>query len=104
MAKASEAKGEKAAGKTKVEAQTGKKADGIHKLVQPSEALAAIVGEAPLARGEVVSRLWDYIKQHKLQDPNDGRKINADDKLQPVFGKASMTMFEMNKAISQHLS
>ncbi|KAB0682840.1 SWIB/MDM2 domain-containing protein [Aureimonas leprariae] len=91
----------------KVPADTKKAAgrtDGIHKPVQPSEKLAAIVGKEPLARGEVVSRIWTYIKEHKLQDPKDGRQINADAKLEPIFGKKSASMFEMNKLISQHLS
>jgi upstream activation factor subunit UAF30 len=87
-----------------VEAKSGGKVDAVHKLVQPSDELAAIVGSKPLARGEVVSRMWDYIKKNKLQNAKDGRQIDADDKLQSVFGKKSVTMFEMNKLISQHLS
>ncbi len=90
--------------KTEVEADKGARADGIHKPVKPSAELAAIVGEEPIARGEVVSRMWEYIKAHKLQDPNDGRQINADEKLKPIFGKDQISMFEMNKRISAHLS
>ncbi|WP_102957732.1 SWIB/MDM2 domain-containing protein [Mangrovicella endophytica] len=87
-----------------VKPDTGAKPDAVHKLVQPSEQLAAVVGSKPLARGEVISRMWDYIKKNKLQDPQDGREINADDKLQAIFGKKKATMFEMNKYISNHLS
>ncbi len=88
----------------KVKAAEGGKVDGVHKKVQPSETLAAIVGSDPIARGEVVSRMWTYIKDNKLQDPDDGRQIKADDKLRPIFKADSISMFEMNKRLSEHLS
>ena len=56
-----------------------------------------------MARGEVVSKVWEYIKANKLQNPDDGREIVADDKLRKVFGKERATMFEMNKLLAQHL-
>jgi chromatin remodeling complex protein RSC6 len=74
------------------------------KPLQPSQELAAIVGSAPLPRPEVVSRVWDYIKKHKLQNPQNKREIMADEKLQAVFGgKNKVSMFEMNKHLAQHL-
>jgi upstream activation factor subunit UAF30 len=76
---------------------------GLQKPVQPSKELAAVVGAKPLPRSEVVRKVWAYIKQHKLQNPDNGREILADDKLQAVFGKKQVTMFEMNKHLSQHL-
>jgi upstream activation factor subunit UAF30 len=81
-----------------------KRVDGIHKPVRPSEKLGAIVGSEPIPRSEVISRVWSYIRDNKLQDPKDGRQINADDKLKPIFGKDQISMFEMNKRISEHLS
>jgi len=39
--------------------------------------------------------VWEYIKAHHLQNPDDGREIIADDKLRRVFGKDRVTMFEM---------
>jgi hypothetical protein len=60
-------------------------------------------GSDPLPRAEVVSKVWDYIKRNKLQDPQNKREIMADDKLQAVFGKNRVTMFEMNKYLAQHL-
>ena len=63
-----------------------------------------MVGSEPLARGEVVSRVWDYIKKNNLQNPENKREILADAKLEPVFGKKKVTMFEMNKHLAQHLS
>ncbi len=74
------------------------------KALTPSAALAAVVGDKPLARTEVVKRLWDYIKKGKLQDATNKRQINADDKLKAVFGKAQVNMFEMTKLVGKHLS
>jgi chromatin remodeling complex protein RSC6 len=74
------------------------------KPLTPSAALAAVVGAAPLPRTEVVSKLWVYIKKHKLQDATNKRNINSDDKLKAVFGKAQVTMFEMAGLIGKHLS
>jgi upstream activation factor subunit UAF30 len=73
------------------------------KPLQPSKELAAIVGAAPLARSEVVSKVWEYIKANSLQNPENKREILADDKLEGVFGKKKVTMFEMNKHLAQHL-
>src|ERR687885_1997919 len=73
------------------------------KPLQPSKELAAVVGSEPLPRPEVVSKVWDYIKKNNLQNPTNKREIKADDKLEKVFGKKSVTMFEMNKHLAQHL-
>ena len=75
----------------------------LQKPLQPSKELAAIVGSAPLPRGQVVSKVWDYIKKENLQNPKNKREIMADAKLEPIFGKKSVTMFEMNNYLAQHL-
>ena len=91
------------------EANTGKGASGkkvnpaLMKPLQPSKQLAAVVGSDPLPRPEVVSKVWDYIKKNNLQNPQNKREIVADDKLRAVFGKDSVSMFEMNKHLAQHL-
>ncbi len=74
------------------------------KALTPSPALAAIVGAAPLPRTEVVSKMWVYIKKHKLQDEANKRMVNADAKLKEVFGKAQVSMFEMAGLIGKHLT
>jgi upstream activation factor subunit UAF30 len=81
----------------------GGKPNALQQPLKPSEELAAIVGSNPLPRGAVVSKVWDYIKSNKLQNPKDGREILADDKLRKVFGKDKVTMFEMNKHLAAHL-
>ncbi len=76
----------------------------LSKPLQPSAELAAVVGSSPLARPEVVSKMWEYIKANNLQNPQNKREILADAKLEPVFGAKSVTMFEMNKHLARHLS
>jgi len=94
---------QQAGSKRAAETQT-KAATGIHAPVKPSAELGAIVGNAALPRSEVVSKIWGYIKAEKLQNPDNKREIVADDKLRKVFGKDRVSMFEMNKHISQHLT
>src|ERR687893_3205266 len=76
--------------KAKATASSGK-ANALQRPLQPSEALAAVIGPGPLPRGEVVSKVWDYIKSHNLQNPENRREILADDKLKRVFGKGKVT-------------
>ena len=76
---------------------------GIHAPVQPSPELGAIVGNDKLPRSQVISKVWDYIKANKLQNPENKREILADAKLEKVFGGKKCTMFEMNKHISKHV-
>ena len=72
--------------------------------LQPSAELAAVIGEGLVARTEVVRKIWDYIKAQGLQDAKNKRAINADAKLQKVFGKPQVTMFELAGLIGKHLS
>jgi chromatin remodeling complex protein RSC6 len=72
--------------------------------VQPSAAVAAVVGAKPIPRTEVTKRLWAYIKKNGLQDKKNKRMINADAALKVVFGgKSSVNMFEMTKLVNNHL-
>jgi len=75
------------------------------KPMKISEDLAAVVGKGPMPRSEVVKKLWVYIKKHSLQDKKNRRNINADENLKKVFkGKGVVSMFEMTKLVSKHLS
>jgi chromatin remodeling complex protein RSC6 len=77
---------------------------GLSRPVTPSADLAAITGSDPLPRSQVVSKMWDYIRSNKLQNPENKREIIADDKLRKIFGTDRCSMFEMNKHLSRHLS
>ncbi len=75
------------------------------KPMKISDELALVVGKGPMPRSEVVKALWVYIKKHDLQDPTNKRNINGDAALVAVFGgKKTVTMFEMTKLVSKHLS
>ena len=72
--------------------------------MQPSGALAAVIGAEPIARTQVIKKLWDYIKANNLQDAANKRAINADAKLLAVFGKPQVTMFELAGIVGKHLT
>ena len=86
-----------------IEAKSGRNTSALMKPLTPQGPLAAVVGASPLPRGQVVAKVWDYIRSNNLQKPTDKRVILADDKLKAVFGKDECTMFEMNKFIAQYL-
>jgi upstream activation factor subunit UAF30 len=75
------------------------------KPVTPDAKLAAVVGSKGLPRTELTKKLWAYIKKNGLQDAKNRRMINADDKLLAVFnGKKQVSMFDMTKLVSKHVT
>lgn len=79
-----------------------RKPTGLQCPMQLSEQLAAVCGAPVMSRSEVVSKIWAYIRENKLQ--NRG-KIKCDAKLQAVFeGSKEVTNFGFNKYLSAHLS
>ncbi len=75
------------------------------KPVTPDAKLAAVVGSSPMPRTELTKKLWAYIKKNGLQDKKVRTQINADDALKAVFnGKGKVSMFEMTKLVSGHVS
>ena len=73
------------------------------KPLTPDAALAAVVGNTPMPRTEIVSKLWAYIKKNKLQDAQNKRMVNGDAKLKELFGKNQVSMFEMAGLIGKHV-
>lgn len=85
-------------------ARIAPKSLNLNKPVKASADLAKITGSAPLPRSQVVSKVWDHIRKNNLQNPKDKREIMADSTLKPIFGgKDRVSMFEMNKHLSNHL-
>jgi chromatin remodeling complex protein RSC6 len=85
-------------------AKKNRKPNAFMKPVQPDAALSAVVGNKAMPRTEITKKLWGYIKKNGLQDEKKKTNINADAKLQAVFGgKKTVTMFEMTKLVSKHL-
>jgi upstream activation factor subunit UAF30 len=76
---------------------------GLRQKVRPDQQLAAVVGSTPLPRTEVVKKFWSYVKDNGLQAREDRRRINADDKLRPIFGgKRQVSMFEVARLLAAH--
>jgi len=92
-----------AASKTAAPARKRTPNAAFMKELTPSAELAAVVGSTPLPRTAVVSKLWDYIKKNNLQDKDNKRNINADDKLKAIFGKSQVSMFELAALIGKHV-
>lgn len=80
-----------------------KKNSAFMRPIHVTDALAEIVGQGPMARTEVTKRVWDYIKKHKLQDPNNKRMIKPDPKLAKIVGPADIDMFKMTSKIAKHI-
>jgi upstream activation factor subunit UAF30 len=80
-----------------------KKPNALQQPLTPSPELAAVIGAGTVTRGDMVSKIWVYIKANNLQNPANKREIIADSKLKAVFGVDKCTMFEMNKYLSKHL-
>ena len=101
MAKAKKSKPKKAKAK-----KSGRKPNAAFmKPMNTTAALAAVIGSGAMPRTEVTKKLWGYIKRNGLQDKANRRMINADDKLRTVFGgKSQVSMFDMTKLVSKHLS
>ena len=80
-----------------------KKPNALQQPLTPSSELAAVIGAGTVTRGDMVSKIWAYIKKNDLQNPKNKREILADTKLKAVFGVDKCTMFEMNKYLAKHL-
>ena len=106
---AAEAKKKTSTTKKKADGENGKASrparGGLAQIVTPDPTLAAVVGGGEKTRADITKAIWAYVKENGLQDDQDRRKINADDKLRKVFdGKDQVTMFEMTKLVNQHVS
>ncbi|WP_300603990.1 SWIB/MDM2 domain-containing protein [Niabella sp.] len=70
----------------------------------PSPALAAVIGNKPASRPDIIKKIWAYIKKQGLQDSTNKRMINADDKLKTLFsGKSQVSMFDLAKIVSANV-
>lgn len=80
-----------------------KKPNALQQPMTPSADLEAVIGKGQVTRGEMVSKVWEYIKKHNLQNPQNKREILADANLKKIFGTDKCSMFEMNKHLSKHV-
>jgi DNA topoisomerase-1 len=92
--------------KKEAEEKPKKKAAATRKQtpLKLSKELQEIVGAKELSRPEVVKKVWDYIKEHNLQDPKNKRTIVPDDKLGKVLGgKKGIDMMKLSGLLSKHI-
>ncbi|MCE2734263.1 MAG: hypothetical protein O9302_10670 [Cyclobacteriaceae bacterium] len=70
----------------------------------PSANLAAVIGNKPTPRTQIIKKIWEYIKKNKLQDAKNKRMINADEKLKVLFdGKKQISMFDLAKVVNKNV-
>jgi upstream activation factor subunit UAF30 len=81
---------------------------GFVKPTLISDELATFLGKpkgSELARTDVSKEINSYIREHKLQDPKNGRNINADAKLAKLLklGKEDkLTYFNLQRFMKHH--
>ncbi|XP_050364503.1 upstream activation factor subunit spp27-like isoform X2 [Argentina anserina] len=87
----------------KVDKEVKKRGGGFTKLSSLSPELQKVTGVSELARTEVVKKLWNYIRENNMQDPNNKKVIICDELFRNLFEVDSIDMFQMNKALSKHI-
>ena len=65
------------------------------RILKPNEALGAVIGHEPMARGKIVKALHVYMKQNDLQDPNNQSMVICDDKLKAIYKTDTISVFKM---------
>lgn len=64
---------------------------GFNREMALSSQLQEVIGEEKCSRPRVVKLLWAYIKDRDLQNPQDKRQINCDEKLAALFKKSKLS-------------
>ena len=83
------------------------KKSGIQKELNVSKELAVIIGtkkDEKISRPQCVKRLWAYLKENNLQDPENKQFFTPDAKMEPVFGNERIKAFSMSKYLKEHLT
>lgn len=89
---------------------TNRKPSGFVKPTLISKELANFLGQkhgTEMARTEVTREINKYIRENKLQDKENGRKINPDKNLKKLLklgGKDELTYFNLQKYMSPHFA
>ena len=94
----------------KVRKKANRALSGFVKPTRISEELAAFLKKdknTEMARTEVTREINNYIREHKLQDPKNGRHILADSKLRKLLKLKSsdeLTYFNLQRYMSPHFA
>ncbi|KFK30067.1 hypothetical protein AALP_AA7G212300 [Arabis alpina] len=76
---------------------------GIMKPRPVTPEMQDVVGESVIPRTQALKRIWAYIKEHDLQDPQDKKVIICDEKLKKIFdNKDRVGFLEIAKLIGPH--
>jgi len=79
----------------------------VPKRLQVSEDLAKIIETKKgqkVTRAQAMKKLWAYIKEKGLKDPEDRSQFTPDKNMQPIFGSSKQLCFGMSKQIKNHLT
>jgi len=79
-----------------------KKATAFTKSYKLSPELGDLVGSEIMPRHEVVKKMWAYIKENKLQDPEQKQFAVCDETLLKVIGVKRFRTFGMMKYLKDH--
>lgn len=98
------------AGKKRSKKSGNRAPSGFVKPTEISKELATFLGKpagTEMARTEVTREINQYIRQHKLQDPANGRRILPDSKLRKLLkvGQSDeLTYFNLQRFMSPHFT
>ena len=84
-----------------------KKLTGLQMPLDISPELAKVIGTKKgeqVSRPQVIKKLWAYLKEKNLQDPENKQFFTPDKLMQPVFGSKRIKAFGMSKYLKEHLS
>merc|ERR1711962_925019 len=79
-----------------------KKATAFTKSYKLSAELGELVGNDIMPRHEVVKKMWAYIKENKLQDPENKQFAVCNDTLLKIIGVKRFRTFGMMKYLKDH--
>jgi chromatin remodeling complex protein RSC6 len=86
-----------------VKKKKAKKAKPRAKVLTATPELAEVIGVKRASKGQMVRKIWDYVRQHRLQDSRNGRWIHPDDKLAKVLGPNRISSFQMGRPLKKHM-
>ena len=69
-----------------------------------SKELQAVVGVPVSTKSGLIKMVWQYIKDNRLQDPEDKRYFYPDRLLLPIVGSGRLRVFQFSKYLGKHLT
>ncbi|XVF03782.1 hypothetical protein REPUB_Repub05bG0022800 [Reevesia pubescens] len=80
-----------------------KKLGNLIDLVNVPSTVREFVGQSQISRLGCFMRVWSYIKENNLQDPNNKNFVNCDEKLRSILlGRPRVELTELPALIKLH--